>query len=135
MLYKFMKDGKQVNSAIAQSKDAAIKINGGIEYDAIEEEPYEVATFNSSVSDNVLRTQPEKPPRQTRKDKGQPHKKAETKTRLKPEYFVAIDDILQTGSCSQDKAEEIISKAKDGLIRVIIGHEAKFTRQISFHIK
>jgi len=34
MLYRFMKDGKQVNSAIAQSKDAAIKINGGIEYDS-----------------------------------------------------------------------------------------------------
>ena len=134
MLYKFMKDGKQVNSAIAQSKDAAIKINGGIEYDAIEEEPYEVATFNSSVSDNVLRTQPEKPPRQTRKDKGQPHKKAETKTRNQPEYFVYSDTVLSS-ALTHDEALEAIESYLPAAVRVIMGHEVKFTRQISFHIK
>jgi len=106
-----MKDGKQVNSAIAQSKDAAIKINGGIEYDAIEEEPYE-------------------------KDKGQPHKKAETKTRKQPEYFVLVDKCLVFNG-THDKASEYLqnclNEPKD--TKVIMGHEIKFTRQISFHIK
>ena len=132
MLYKFMKDGKQVNSAIAQSKDAAIKINGWIEYDAIEEEPYEVATFNSSASDNA--PQPDKPTRQTRKDKGQPHKKAETKTRLKPEYFVYSDTVLSS-ALTHDEALEAIESYLPAAVRVIMGHEVKFTRQISFHIK
>ena len=134
MLYKFMKDGKQVNSAIADNEKEAIKINGGIAYDAIDVEPYlEVKTVTDTAG-NAPHTQPDKLPRQTRKDKGQPHKKAETKTRNQPEYFVYSDTAL-SNALTHDEALEEIERCLPAAVRVIMGHEIKFTRRISFHIK
>lgn len=129
LLYKFMKNGKQVNGAYAENQSDAIKINGGIDYDTIETEPIlsgqpeVVKVFQSKV-------------RKPRADKGQPHQKKETpiKSRRQPDYFIFANGTL-VKVLSRDKVPEAIEAVLPGTLRIIMGHEITFTRQTRLHLK
>jgi len=137
MFYKFMKDGKQVNSAITDKGDAeAVRINGGIEYDTILREP------------NNEGQPTEKKTRKPRSDKGikritansiieaekmLSQKTPKEKSRKKPKYYILIDDKLDFSGGTHDEAlKQINLYDKDAKIKIIIGHEISFRHEISF---
>jgi hypothetical protein len=129
-LYKFIKQGKQINSAIAETEEEASKICGfsKSDYDSVETEE----------SSDVV-TKPTKT-RKPRADKGQSRKvesQKAAKSRRKPDYFIFKHGELST-PLSHDKALIELNTwlgAGESEPRIIMGHEIKFTRQISFHLK
>lgn len=60
--------------------------------------------------------------------------KVEKDTRRRPEYFLSINNILQATPLTHDKATKVIEGLDStDTVRVIMGHEIKFTRKVQFH--
>lgn len=134
MLFKFMRDGKQVNSAVAEDVVKAAKICG------LSDEDYNsVETENTEVPTPPVKT------RKLRADKGLPRKgkrvvtsvtkKVTEKSRKKPEYFVLDEDGILSTVLTHNEATKFIEDSDKDTIRVIMGHEISFTRSVKFHLK
>jgi hypothetical protein len=130
----FYKGDKTVGEANAETLVAAQEKLG------LKDEDYDFCDDNLPIEETSVAIAVEKKPRKPRTDKGTKRnvdnksKKVDNVTRKKPEYFLAINTILQVTPLTHDEAAKTIEGLEpQDTVRVIMGHEISFTRSVKFH--
>ena len=130
MLFKFMRDGKEISSVVKQTLEEARKYarDSDIDWDTIDE-------YEESDLGLMEITAPPKT-RKPRADKGSKrnvdNKSKKVDNRKKPEYFILDEDGILSQALAHDEALKFIENSVKATIRVIMGHEIKFIRKVQF---
>ena len=132
MLFKFMRDGKEISSVVKPTLEEARKYarDSDIDWDTIDE-------YEEIDDSNACASMPkEKKIRKPRIDKGSKrnvdNKSKKVDNRKKPEYFILDEDGILSQALAHDEALKFIENSVKATLRVIMGHEIKFIRKVQF---